>query len=214
MRITGIVSNYTKNLNFSARKHNKKITQPQRSTESSDVFLKTPDKISRIYHKNGKIASETIYKNGKPYKDIWYDDNGKAQWVRFFDGSLNLSRNPWYEWKKAPYIELTKTKDGKTTRLYAKPAVEAKDGQKGKVGAFKLGTTDEDGYSIRASLYVEPDGTYKAYDDKNLPFLKEALKDLLDIISSDEYKDGFGGSHKFNNGVKNAIQYIEEKEQN
>ena len=212
MRITGIFLNYTNSLNFSANKHKSAIRQPQILTESGDVFSKTPDKISRIYHKNGCMASETFYKDGKPYKDVWYDDNGKTQWVRYFDDSLNLSRNPWHEWKKAPHIELTKTKDGRASRLYAKPAVEPKGHSKGESGAFYLGTTDEDGYSLRVSLFVEPDGTYVDYGDNNLPILKDALKELLEIISSDEYKDGFGNSHKFNNGINNAIKHIEEKE--
>ncbi len=211
MRITGIFSNYTKNLNFGAKNQQIKPKNLSKKPET-DIFLKTPDRISRKYHKSGNIACESIYKDEKPYKDTWFDANGKAQWVRYFDGSFDLSRNPWHDWKKAPHIELTKTENGKTIRLYAEPAIEPKDGKKGKGGGFHLGITDKNSHSLRSSLYVNENGEFSDYNDENLPLLKDALEELLEIISSDEYKDDFGSSRQFNKGVKKAIKYIENKE--
>lgn len=220
MRISGIFNNNflisSTGINSKQKVNNTKhrtdkAFQPQNQNGGTDVFVKN-ERIRRLYHKNGNISLEAIYKDGAPYKDTWYDFNGKAQRVRYYDESLNLSRNAWHDWKKAPMIELEQNTDGKTIRLHAEPAVLAKGDSKGKTGGYNLSIRDKDGHSIQSNLYANPDGTFSDYDDENLQELKTALVDLLGLISSDKYRDGFGGSYKFNNGVKNAIKYIESKE--
>lgn len=222
MKIPGISSNHMNlnrinNINFGVRKtNNVKMDDSMRfppALEGVDVFEKRTDKVSRLYDENGNVSCETIYKDGEPYKESWYDFNGKTHWVRYYDGSFNLYRNNWHDWKKKPEIELTKEIDGKWSRLNAQPAVRAKDGSKGEVGGFSLDIMENDEYLMRSELYVHPDGTYHDYGEKHLSELKEALIELSEFISSDEYRDDFGGSHKFNNGLKGAIKYIEKKEQ-
>ena len=237
MKISGIFANYTNlnrinNFNFVGKKTNNvkmddSMHFPPTLGEVLDVFVKQTDekqadetalekqadKVSRLYYKSGNVSCETIYKDDEPYKESWFDFNGKAHWVRYYDESFNLSRNSWHDWKKAPEMELTRKKDGKWMRLNAKPAVKAKDGSSGEVGGYSLTIMENGEYSLRPALYVHPDGTYHDYGEKHLSELKEALTELSDIISSDEYRDDFGGSYKFNNGLKGAIRYIEKKEQ-
>lgn len=211
MRITGIFSNYTNNLNlnFDGR-HKNNARKPVSEPQYQDVFVQEAGNITKFYCGDSK-TTEVIYKNNKPYKDVYYDTHGKAQWVRTADGSFDMARNPWHEWKKAPYIELTKTEDGSTTRMYVKPPVEAKDDADGERGSFNVSITDDEtGISKRASLYIEPDGTIETDHQENLPLLKNALIRLLIIILDDEYKEGFGSSNVFNEGVKKAIKILDE----
>lgn len=219
MRISGIFNNNflisstginAKQKPNKAKTHNNNI-QLKFQNDEADVFIKK-DSIKKLYDKNGNISLEAVYKDGMPYKDTWYDYNGKAHWVRYYDGSLNLSRNVWHDWKKAPKIDFEKTEDGKTTRMHAQPAVLAKGHNKGKIGGYNLSIRDNDGHHIHSDLYSYPDGTFGTQNDSYLPEMKVALTELLELISSEEYKDDFGSSYKFNNGIKNAIKYIESKE--
>jgi len=221
MRVTGIFNNNflisarginAKQKTNSAKTRINKVFQQQRQNNDGDTFVKK-DKVTTLHDKHGQISSETFYKEDEPYKSIWYDGGERAKWVRYFDGSFNLSRNAWYEWKKAPLIELTKEENGVRTMLYAKPAVKSKGDFKGEVGGFEVSIRDKnERSSIQAKLFANPDGTYSDFDDPNLPELKTALEGLLELINTEEYADGFGGSYKFNNGVKDAIKYIESKE--
>lgn len=170
----------------------------------NDTFTKQSNEIVKTYHTNGKISYETEYKNGAPYKEKISDNTGKLDWIRYFDNLFTLSKNV-QNWEKAPQIDFEKRQDGKTITLQIGILDNDPDGSIG----CDLNITNKDGNSFGFSLFINSKEICYSCNDTDSIKLKEALLELQNIISSDKYKQDFGSSNKLNNGIKNAIKYIE-----
>lgn len=174
-----------------------------------DTFIKQTDKITRTYHSNGKVSSEIEYRNDTPYIEKIFDNTGKLSWIRHFDHSFILSKN-MQDWEKAPHIDFKKQQEGKTTTLQINFIDSNSDYKMG----CNLDVTNKDGTSFSYILLMDPEKSYYNYDDTGLTKLKEAILELQGIILSDKYKNDFGNSDKLNNGIKKALEYIKQGENN
>lgn len=194
MRITGIFQNYTRNLNFNGQN---KCTNAE--------FYKTP--ASNVYD----VFTKQINPKPKACKNCGIHKERMADgWIRYCDGSVILSKDE-RNWEKAPQIDLQKNEDNKTIVLYATPYIMAENNTDRENGGYCLNITNKDGTFVSSALYITPRGEFycEQQNDTNSTRLKDALYELLDIISSDKYKDVFGNSADFNNRTKEAIRYIE-----
>lgn len=217
MKISGISYNSAIRCNFGADLHinGKKASvtglKKLLKENAKDAFINSDDISDKrvTYYSHGKrIASETEYdKSGKWYKQTWYDYNdGKPNWVRFADGTLNLSRNGGKEWKKMPKVEFNKETDNKTLRLHvALPDYDDKN----SVGAYSLQIFDKNGDRfIDSCVYLTADKQYCYYFDKGLKELQNELEKLKVLLLEDEYKDSFGASRLFNKNLEDVIKFL------
>ena len=180
-----------------------------------DEYDEKNELIRKTAFNNGAKFIVSSYEDGKltqedKYEDIFARgiDSSKRTCVAKFKTSsttkkrpevvFRISRNYGKDWKKHPRIELQKEiKDDIVTIYYSAQSEE-------KVGQTYIRSKKD---PIGVSIPIIDDGIYKftPKEDSDITLLLEALKELRDTILSEEFKDDFGFSQKFNSELDKTI---------
>ncbi len=239
MRVTGIVSNYTRNLNFNNFTANRKQGDNHEAYKHvpKDVFINRDTAFEKEYGpwerlrygikapiRNKSEAWEKNYSSeyrfGDKYRTIYHQYHTDLIKSIVYHDSFHILRNEWPEWDICPEIELQKFGwDGdKILLLKARPAIKNEDGTKGKDGSYTIEVINNNRKSLdiepKAELIIHPDCEYEVKetfndDSYSLAYLKKGLEELQEIISQEECMDPFGSSAVFNDGLEDAIACLD-----
>jgi len=169
------------------------------------------EKIRHTSFNNGFKYFVDTYKNGEliqedKYEDIFGHHPSKRTFVRKFNDSNNpetrqnisftISRNYGKNWEKHPRIEMTKDNLGVRFNFpsdYDKGVISVVDYTNAQTNCIYF---DED---TKNEYITNPD------------FMLVGLQELRATIQSNEFKDDFGFSEKFNSGLNKAIHHLSSK---